>query len=143
MAEIIAQGTAWNFSTIPNYEDKFGEGERGIIKIGLKSPLPDAVVNGIDSALRQAGVTLTEKVKQTSSSPATLRIRFRKTMPWLAIIIGVIVAGIVIWVLVTSWQLLKEVGIEPAKVMPFILLGIIAVVGFIVLTKGKIPGIGG
>ena len=132
MAELIAQGNASNFYTIPEYEDRFKEGERGKLIIGLKYPIPDSVVSAIETGLREAGVTLTGKVTQTTSSSATLTIPFQKGFPWLAVIIGVIA----IWLIVSAWRLEKETGIPILSGLftsvwtPFIIVGIIILVVF-------------
>ena len=137
MAErLIAQGNVYNLWDITSYEDQFEEGSTGKVVLGLKSPIPQSWIDGLEVALKEAGATLNGKVRQVTSSPTKLIIPFKKGFPQLVIIIGAIAAlALAIWVLVTSWQLLEDVGLAPAKILPFVLLGAVILVGYVILTK--------
>lgn len=140
MAELIAQGSVWDFNaeTISKYEANFKEGDKGKLIISLKSPIPDSVVRAIEIGLKDAGVTLWGKVTQTTSSPAELVIPFQKTMEPLTIAIIVIAALIAIYLLVSAWRIEKETGIPLLTspiILPAIIIGVIILVIYMFLRR--------
>ena len=139
MAKLIAEGNIWNLSDLKNYEGMFKEGDTGSIVLGLRSPIPQSAIDALESGLKRAGVTLNGHITQKSGAAATLRIPFKKAIPPLAIIVAVIAGLVIIWVLITSWQLMQDVGLNPAKIMPFLILGVIGVAAYFFL-KAR-PGI--
>ena len=139
MAKLIAEGNIWNLSDLKNYEGMFKEGDTGSIVLGLRSPIPQSAIDALESGIKRAGVTLNGHITQKSGSAATLRIPFKKAIPPLAIIVAVIAGLVIIWVLITSWQLMQDVGLNPAKIMPFLILGVIGVAAYFFL-KAR-PGI--
>ena len=126
MAEqIIAKGNAWDLGDLSDYESYFAEGDKGRLDIKLRTSVPNAVVKGIDSAIRAAGVKLTAPVSQTHSTP-TLHICFKKGLAPLAIIAAAVAAGIFVIFLVTAWQIsrlpaeLAATGVEIAVIVAII-----------------------
>src|SRR4030042_6975369 len=105
MAEqVIAKGNAWDLGDLGDYESHFAEGDKGRLDIKLRTSVPEAVVKGIDSGIRAAGIKLTSPVSQTHSTP-TLHICFKKGLAPLAIIPAAVGAAIISIALVTAWQL--------------------------------------
>lgn len=137
MAKLIAQGTKDNLSDMQNYENNFEEGDTGIVLLNLSTDWGiGGFVSGLNTALKAAKVEMPEPVKAEGK---TIKIRFRKKFPWLVVIVGAIIGMVLLWVLITSWQLMKDVGIEPAKVMPYLLLGAIILVAYFIFVRK--PGI--
>jgi len=138
--QIIAQGNVWNLYKLGDYDASFKEGETGNIRLFLKSPVSNAVVSGLESALKTAGMTLNGHVTQTTSSPAVIRIPFKRTLPPLAIAAIVIVAIAAICVLLLSWNVSKDVGLPMKYTIPLIILAVIALFVFAWFKMGK-PGV--
>ena len=126
----IAQGNVLDLANIDQYDDYIPEGDRGLIKLDLRTSVPQSVANELEDLLKQQGV---EDAEVTRGSPR-LNIYFRKGFPWLAVIAAIILAMAVIAILIISWKLFKEVIPEGAQFpVALILIGIagLAVVGYV------------
>ncbi len=132
MRQLIAQGSVGSLSDLASYESQFKEGERGRVVLGLRAPVPQAVIDTISSGLRQAGVILDGTITQTTGHSAELTIPFRKGIPPLAIVAAVLIGIIVLFVLITFWKLFKEAGIDPFTGMGLLIIGGIVLVIWLV-----------
>ena len=140
MEQVIATGNVWDLHRLRDYDASFKEGETGNIRLFLKSPVSNAVVSGLESALKTAGMTLNGHVTQTTRSPAVIRIPFKRTLPPLAIAAIVIVAIAAICVLLLSWNVSKDVGLPKRYTIPLTILAVIALFVFAWFKMGK-PGV--
>jgi len=140
MAELIASGNVWNLNSLGDYESRFAEGDRGRVDLQLHYAVPSQIVSGLDSALRAAGVKLTQRVEQTHSTP-TIRIHFQKANPALVIIAIAAAASIVLIAAVFAWQLTKVPAPLAAIGGGITIIIIIAIVGVLALSyfSGKSP----
>lgn len=139
MAELIAEGTKANLSDIQNYEAQLKEGDEAMVTLNLSSNVGQTAVNILESGLRIGNVPLTRKLEYTTGSPARIRIYWRKGALHWAIILGIIISvALVIWYVITSWQLSKispALGVSFMTIVPIVIIGLIA---YLIL-KRKIP----
>lgn len=112
--EFLASGGILETAELSRYESMIGEGDRGLVELDLRLPVPQSVANDLQSKLRQAGVE--ELSVRTSGS--MLQIYFRKGFPWLAVIAAAILGIIVLAVLIVGWRIFREV--VPAALQPLV-----------------------
>ena len=140
MEQVIATGNVWNLHRLGDYDKEFKEGETGNIRLFLKSPVSNAVVSGLESSLKAAGVTLNGKVTQSTGGSAVIRIPFKKAVPPLVIAALVIAAVAIICVVMVGWNVSKDVGLPMRYTIPLIILAVIALFIFAWFKMGK-PGV--
>ena len=144
MAEIIASGTKGDLSTIQGYEGRFNEGDEGTLKLACSTSWGlGTMANSLNFTLKSANVEMPEPVKASGN---TIIIRFRKKFPWLAVIVGAIIGISLLYIIITNWELVKDTAgaLAPlAPLIPYIIIGVAIFVGYLWLTKGKTPGLGG
>lgn len=112
--KLMASGGILDAGQISNYESLLAEGDRGLVELDLRLPVPQSIASELESKLRQAGV---EDVRVSTASPM-LRIYFRKGFPWLAIIAATILGIIALAVLIVGWRLFKAV--VPEALQPLV-----------------------
>jgi len=137
MAEtLVASGGVTSLKNLGAYEGKFAEGDHGRLDVSLRTGLPSSVVDGIGTAIKKAGVTLTEAPYQTASR---LHIGFVKKIGALAIIAVAIAAAIVMVAIVMSWKLFKlsPVAAIVTGTVWLLVIGAIVVAAFMLFQKTK------
>lgn len=130
----VTKGGAAQLPLLKNYENHLAEGQRGRIDFDLRWSLSDNIRGLLQSRLEAAGV---EEVKVTASK--TLRIEFRKALPWLAIIVAAVIA---LAILIISWRFYKEVieTIPGPVVVAGVIVGILLVaVVVLVIARRQLP----
>lgn len=120
----VATGEVINLVNLPNYENELAEGSTNWLRLNLRLPVSQGVADDLENLLEEAGV---EGVRVTASSPV-LNIYFTKGFPWLAVIVAIILASLVVAALVISWELFTMV---PEGFRPLVILAGVAVVGFL------------
>lgn len=140
MAVLIASGDRNNLADLGRYEDKFAEGDRGILVLNMSIDTNEGQARQVEALMRMQGVKLTRPVEYRGKQ---LLIYFQKAAPWLAIIAGVLIVLGIILLLMISWQLLKVMGLNPAVVMPFLLLGGVILIGYYLMSARPSLKIGG
>lgn len=130
--ELIGSGGILGIGELSQYESSIAEGDRAVIQLDLRTSLPNSVIQELQDRLIQAGV---EEAQVTTGSPI-INIYFRKGFPWLAVIVGIILAMTIIAILVIGWRIFKEVvpaGLQPA-VGTALIIGL-AVLGLVIAYK--------
>ena len=137
----IATGGIFDLDNLDGYEEHFGEGEEGILDLELRFTPPGDIVQALESAIRQSGVTLTRSLQVTHSSSPHLKIYFEKRLAPLMILAIAIGAALVLVALVVAWKLSK---VDPETVagmawgtIILIIVGVIVAV-IVVAVAGKI-----
>ena len=120
--EFIASGGILEAVHLSQYEAYLAEGQRGLLELDLRLPVPQSVASELEAKLRQAGVP---DVSVTTASPL-MRVYFRKGFPWLAVIAAAILGLIILAVMIVGWRLFKEV--IPEEFQPLAGMGIVAVI---------------
>ena len=134
MWEEVADGGVIDlYSGMQYYEQFIPEGSRVRVRFNLRQSLSPSMVDDLQERLEAAGV---EDVKVTTGSPI-LNISFTKGFPWLAIVIGIVLA---IVLLIISWKLLvwiEEVAPGSTRLIVWGALGLVGVLllGAVVKTK--------
>jgi len=132
--EEIASGSLMNAAEIERHEARIAEGQRGLLELSLRTPVPDWVVIQLQSRLNQVGVG---EAKVSTGSPL-LRVSWRKGMSWLAVIIPIIIALLaVLAILIVGWKLFKEIAAVIPQVPLSIGLILALVLGIMVLARRK------
>ena len=103
--QLQASGGIFDVDTISQYEQMLGEGDRGLLELDLRWSAPSWVAGELERRLRQQGV---EEVKVTTGSPI-IRIQFRQGFPWLAVIAAAVLGLVVLFILIMSWRIFKDV----------------------------------
>ncbi|MDD5060776.1 MAG: hypothetical protein PHN44_00650 [Candidatus Marinimicrobia bacterium] len=106
MYEMVGQGTNLNLYDMPNYETFIEEGQRVQVRLNCIFSVPQSVLSSLQSALNYAGV---EEARVTSSGNMVY-ITFRKGFAWLAVIASIILGLVLLAIVVTTWQIFREVG---------------------------------
>ncbi len=106
MWEEVASGGLLDFqSGMKQYDELIPEGGRAKLRLNLRSPVSQGVVDTVQNALDAAGIP---DVKVTKGSPV-MNIFFKKGFPWLPVIVGVIIPLlIVLAIVIVSWQLYRD-----------------------------------
>ncbi len=137
MWEEVADGGVIDlYSGMQYYEQFIPEGSKVLCRFNLRQSLSPSVVDSLRQRLEAQGV---EDVKVTTGSPI-LNISFTKGFPWLAIVIGIVLA---IVLLIISWKFLiwiEEVAPGSTKLIVWGALGIVGILllGAVVKTKREI-----
>jgi hypothetical protein len=108
--EPLASGSLLDARHIAQYEGKIKEGQRALLELDLRAPLPPAIIAELETKLKQQGV----REAQVSTASPLLRISWRKGFPFLSVILAVILGIVVLAILIVGWRLFREV----AKVVP-------------------------
>ena len=123
--DLVSQGSAGALVNLPQYEDQLEEGSRNLLLLDLRLPVTEGVAQTLENALRDAGV---EDVRVMPINSPQLRIYFTKGFPWLAVIVGIILASLVIAALVIAWTLFTLI-VAVASMSIGLLIGIILSTG--------------
>jgi len=115
--EMIATGGILDIHTIGDYDDRFAEGDEGMVDLEFDH-MPDSLfIDALEQGLLAAGVTLTRGLELVEGS-AHVKVWFRKEVPAVPVIAGVLVAiGIATLLIFVGWGLFKVIS----KVDPTIL----------------------
>lgn len=110
--ELIAYGDANDLSSLPNYQNSFGEGDGGYLDLQLASPSPSLVTY----AINELNSRLLNQIEgyHVEVSQSLIRVHFKVAIPPLAIIALAVAAVIVLLGLILSWKLYK---LTPAGVV--------------------------
>lgn len=122
--ELVGSGTQADLENLGDFEAQYAEGQRGVLELRLKS-VPwgaDAVVAGIDTGLRSAGVTLSRDSERIGNR---VRIHFRKLIPPLLLIAAIVIGALLI--LLIGFSLYKVATLPPAKLAALVALAVIVV----------------
>ena len=103
--ELIASGGVLDAGQLSQWDSNFAEGQRGMLELDLRLPVSESVAKELENKLSAAGV---QDVSVTTASPM-LRIKFRKSFPWLAVIAATVLGMIALAILVVGWRLFREV----------------------------------
>lgn len=139
MFKEIAAGSAGNLTRLGDYEHQFSEGDRGKLVLVLRSSIGTSTITGIAGSLKSAGIYNGEIVTKGN----TVEIPFQKRVAPLAILAAILVGAIVVWFLVTAWSLLKDLGVDPATVIPIALFIGLLLVGYFVIKSRPSITVGG
>lgn len=140
MAEqLVAHGTKENIDDIGKYEETLKEGDEAIVTLNLSWDIGSWAADAIDAGARAARIPLTRKVEYSGSSPARIRIYWRKGFAhWVALAVVIASVAFIVWLAITTWQLNKVVpglGTTWMTILPIAIIGLIA---YLILTK-KVP----
>ena len=119
--KLIADNLSDSLTSLPNYESRYGEGDKGELRLFLSANVPDWTLSTLQNSLSFAGVELWDDVKQSNR---TVYVRFRKAIAPLAIMAIIIAAAIAIVILLLGWQLFKIVKGSPLLGIPVAALAI-------------------
>jgi hypothetical protein len=131
--KLIAEGGILDATDIANYESYYDEGDKAVLDLYCRAPIPSSIISQLDSALRAAGV---EGLEIKTGSPRLL-IYCTKGFPWLAVIVAVILGIIALAILVWGWKLWKEVVPEGGEFITWGILAAAAIVAIILLTRRR------
>lgn len=122
--KLVTNGSgASTLTTLPSYESSIAEGQRTRLDLSLSTQVPSEVLTTLQGQLTAQGVAEAQ-VAPTSSG---VSVTWRKSFPWLAVIVAIILGIIVLAILIVSWQFFKEV----AEVLPQPLIIGAVVIGLI------------
>lgn len=115
--ELIATGGILDIHKIGDYDDRFAEGDEGMVDLEFEH-MPDSIfIDALEQGLLAAGLTLTRGLELVEGS-AHVKIWFRKELPAVPIIAAVLIAfGIAALLIFVGWGLFKVIS----KVDPTIL----------------------
>ena len=130
--ELIAQGSLIDATEISGYENYVEEEQKARLQLDLRSSISSSVASQLLNELKQHGVT--DATVTTGDKLVT--IGWRKGMPWLAVILTIILAIIVLAILIVGWRLYKEVGTAAGNSF-FIGVGIFAAILAVIWLKGR------
>jgi len=134
--ELIATGGILDIHKIGDYDDRFAEGDEGMVDLEFEH-MPDSIfIDALEQGLLAAGVTLTRGLELTEGS-AHVKVWFRKEVPAVPVIAGVLVAiGIATLLIFVGWGLFKVISkVDPTVMGWQIILAIaIIVIGLLVAT---------
>jgi hypothetical protein len=123
--ELLAGGSLLDARHIAQYESKIKEGQRALLELDLRAPLPPGIVTELETKLRERGV---REVQVNTASPL-LRISWRKGFPFLSVILAIILGIVILAILIVGWRLFREVAeVVPA---PVIIAGAILLVALV------------
>jgi hypothetical protein len=123
--ELLANGSLLDARHIAQYESKIQEGQRALLELDLRAPLPPGIVTELETKLRERGV----KEIQVSTASPLLRISWRKGFPFLSVVLAIILGIVILAILIVGWRLFREVaGVVPAPVLTSGLILVIAIV---------------
>ena len=135
MYELIASGGILEAIQLSQYETYLAEGDRGLLELDLRLPIPQSIASELEDKLRQAGVS---DVSVITASPL-LRVYFRKGFPWLAIIAAAVLGLIALAILIIGWRLFREVAeVIPIPILGGLSLGVVIVLILIILALRRI-----
>lgn len=144
MAKIlIAEGSVWNIKQLALYDEEFQPGDLGEIRLHLRLPVPQRVLNIVSEKLAESSVPLWDTPKQVGN---TLYIRFFRpeaevgkiAIAWvpLAVIVAAlsaafVAAAIVLVVILIGWGLYKVT--EKGGAIAWWIWGLVVVGGALVV----------
>lgn len=104
--EQIASGGLLEATNLAGYETSYiAEGQRGMLQLDLRMPVSQNIASQLQSQLLERGVT----EAQVSTGSPVLNISWRRGFPWLAVIVAVILALIILAILIVGWKLYREI----------------------------------
>ena len=122
--ELVAKGGSLDLINLSQYENQIEEGQKQWLRLELRAPVPQELVNELQQKLNDYGV---KDALVTTGSPV-LNIYFRKGFPWLAII-AVLVLTLAIMII--GWALFKDLGAPLTSVLVLAGLAGLAIVGLV------------
>lgn len=144
MFELVAEGDQRSLFDVGSQESRFAEGDRGRLDINMRL-IPPGTRSSLELALRRTpGIDLDNLVVTQESSGffgsggGTISITFKKGLPQLVLIAGVL--ALLIILLVVSWALYREVIGKIADNLPLLLLGGAALLAWGFFGKDKEHG---
>mgnify|MGYP001603299951 CR=1 FL=1 len=126
--ELVAKGGSLDLINLSQYENQIEEGQKQWLRLELRAPVPQELVNELQRRLDDYGV---KDALVTTGSPV-LNIYFRKGFPWLAII-AVLVLTLAI--MLVSWALFKDLGAPLTSLLILAGLATIGIVGLVYLDR--------
>jgi hypothetical protein len=108
--ELLASGGLLDARHIAQYESKIQEGQRALLELDLRAPVPPGIVTELETKLQQRGV----KEVQVSTASPLLRISWRKGFPFLSVILAIILGIVILAILIVGWRLFRKI----AKFLP-------------------------
>ena len=121
--EMVAEGGVVDLINLPQYENQLEEGSRNMLELELRLPVTDGVAQTLEDVLRDAGV---EGVRVVNFRNPHLKIYFTKGFPWLAVIVGIILASLIVIALVIAWKLITYIGGIAPGAIPILALATVA-----------------
>jgi len=106
----LARGGLLDASKIESYESYIGEGQRGLLELTLRAPVPSFALEQLRSELVKARI---KEVQVTTGSPV-VRISWRKGFPFLPVILMILLGIVALAILVVGWGFFREI----AEVIP-------------------------
>lgn len=101
--DLVASGGVVDLPFIGQYEEAFPEGSKGLLRLYLRSPVPQDVLDALNNEFSEQGVNAYAE----AGSPI-VNIYFQKGFPWLGVIAAIVVGLIALAILIVIWQLFKE-----------------------------------
>ncbi len=123
--EMVAEGSIFNLNDLPQYENQLEEGSRNMLELKLRLPVTDGVAQALEDVLRDAGV---EGVRVVNFQNPHIKIYFTKGFPWLAVIVGIILASLIVIALVIAWKLITYIGGVAPGAIPLLALAAVAAI---------------
>jgi hypothetical protein len=124
----IASGSGYNVLSLSSYENRVAEGERAKLSLSLSSPVSPTTVQTLLAHLQGKGVTDVA----VSGSGNSMEVTYRKSMPWVAIIIAAI---LLLAILIVSWRFYHELASSPIGWGMLLVVGFAIVVGMMILLR--------
>jgi len=109
---------------LPKYEKQIQEGQKAKLVVLLKRRLGEKLPYDIERGLKAKGIP---GAKAYYDAEGNLAIEYRKSPPWLAVIIAVILA-LILAILILGWELWVEVVeiVKPEFLIPLAIIGYLA-----------------
>lgn len=134
--ELIATGGILDIYKIGDYDDRFAEGDEGMVDLEFEH-MPDSIfIDALEQGLLAAGLTLTRGLELVEGS-AHVKIWFRKELPAVPAIAVVLIAiGIAALIIFVGWGLFKVISkVDPTILGWQIIVAIaIIVIGLLIAT---------
>ena len=131
----IASGGLLDATDIEQYERDIAEGQRGLLELDLRAPVPQSVVSEFQAKLQEHGVL---EAQVTTGSPL-LRVQWRKGFPFLPVILAIILGIVVLAILIIGWRLFKEVfpsGVSPV-VSGSMVIGLVIIAAVVLVSMAR------
>jgi hypothetical protein len=126
--EFVGQGGVVDVANIAAYEDQIPEGAQFQVGLQLRVPAVASVADTIKSQMLQRGIPDAD----VTYSGNTMQIYGRKGFPWLAVIVAIILATLVLIIILVSWSIFKRVvpaGLQGSVLVVLLIAGAILLAG--------------
>jgi multidrug efflux pump subunit AcrB len=103
--KLVASGGVIDADELAGYEEQFEEGQKVKLELDLRMSISQGVAQDLQYQLEQRGV---ENCRVMVGSPL-LKIEYTKGFPWIAVILAVVLATVVLAILIVGWRLYKDI----------------------------------